>query len=87
MSADAILAMSTSSISIAPICQWYGTVIAPAEALFQSVPLMKRVESIPGPFTAPAVVQAMRQLSGRNVKTSLLAKEDPGFLVNFGGRA
>jgi 3-hydroxybutyryl-CoA dehydrogenase len=54
---------------------------------FNPVPLMKREDIIPGLFTAPVVVQTVRKLSGRIGKTSVLAKEDPGFLVNFGGRA
>jgi 3-hydroxybutyryl-CoA dehydrogenase len=85
---EAVLASNTSSLSLAAIgrtCARRGRVCG--LHFFNPVPLMRLVEVIPGPFTTADVTAAMVALVRRMGKTPVVAKDEPGFLVNLGGRA
>ncbi len=85
---DTILATNTSSLSVAAIGR---NCLHPEQLcgmhFFNPVPLMKLVEVIPGPYTAPHVLETARHVVTKIGKVSVLAKDGPGFLVNLGGRA
>lgn len=86
--ADTILASNTSSIPIGEIaagCQHRDRIVG--LHFFNPVPLMKLVEIIPGPDTSDAVVDTLLAVSQRMGRTPVVAKDTPGFLVNYGGRA
>lgn len=88
VSADAVLASNTSSLSIAAIgrtCRHRERVCG--MHFFNPVPLMKLVEVIVGPATSPAVMKLAQDLVQRMGKVAVVAKDGPGFLVNLGGRA
>lgn len=85
---DAIIASNTSSIPIgvlAAACRHRERIAG--LHFFNPVPLMKLVEVIPGPDTRAEVIEGLMELSRRMGKVAVLAKDMPGFLVNFGGRA
>ena len=80
---DAILATNTSSLSIASISsaldkpeRFLGT------HFFNPAPLMPLVEIIPGIPTKGETVQSARNLIDAWGKTTALAKDTPGFIVN-----
>jgi 3-hydroxybutyryl-CoA dehydrogenase len=80
---DAVLATNTSSISVTAIANG----LARPERLvgmhfFNPVPLMKLVEVVSGLQTAPAVAEAIFELSEAWGKTPVHAKSTPGFIVN-----
>jgi 3-hydroxyacyl-CoA dehydrogenase len=54
---------------------------------FNPVPLMSLVEVIPGPMTAPDVVDRVALLARRLAKTPVIAADTPGFIVNRVQRA
>ena len=84
---DAILASNTSSLSITAIataCQHPERVAG--YHFFNPVPLMKVVEVIDGLRTAPAVGDALMELSRRLGHTPVRCKDMPGFIVNHAGR-
>ncbi len=88
VSNDCLLASNTSSILIASIartCRIRGRVAG--LHFFNPVPLMKLVEVIRGPETSPEAVDALCKLGKRLGRTPVVAKDAPGFLVNYGGRA
>ena len=80
---DAVLATNTSSISITAIANGLA---APQRLVgmhfFNPVPLMKLVEVVSGLQTAPAVADAIFELSKAWGKTPVHAKSTPGFIVN-----
>ncbi len=83
VSKDAILATNTSSLSIAAIasaCREPNRVIG--IHFFNPAPLMKLVEIIPAVQTAENITQIARQLIESWGKTTVLAKDTPGFIVN-----
>ena len=83
VSQDCILATNTSSLSIAAIaaaCQKPGRVLG--IHFFNPAPLMKLVEMIPAIQTDATVVEKARQLIESWGKTTVLAKDTPGFIVN-----
>jgi len=85
---DCILASNTSSLLIASVaraCRNRGRIAG--LHFFNPVPLMRLVEVIRGPETDVAVVDALTVLGKRLGRTPVVAKDAPGFLVNFGGRA
>src|SRR5690606_26901550 len=85
---NAIIASNTSSIPIGVLaagCQHRDRIAG--LHFFNPVPLMKLVEIIPGPDTRGDVIQVLMEFSRRIGKVPVLAKDMPGFLVNFGGRA
>ena len=83
MGDDAVLATNTSSISVTAIANGLRH---PARLVgmhfFNPVPLMKLVEVVSGLQTAPAVAQAVFDLSKAWGKVPVHAKSTPGFIVN-----
>ena len=80
---DAILASNTSSLSIASIaaaCKKPERVLG--VHFFNPAPLMPLVEIIPAVSTAEKYTQEARQLVDDWGKTTVLAKDTPGFIVN-----
>jgi 3-hydroxybutyryl-CoA dehydrogenase len=78
-----ILATNTSSISIAAIA----TATARGDRVlgmhfFNPVPVMKLVEIVPSILTSQESIDAVQALSDSLGKTSVLAKDSPGFIVN-----
>lgn len=87
VSADAVLATNTSSLSvtrIAAACSHPERVAG--FHFFNPVPLMKVVEVVPGARTAPQVVDALAGLATRMGHRPVRASDTPGFLVNHAGR-
>jgi 3-hydroxybutyryl-CoA dehydrogenase len=87
VSADAVLATNTSSLSVSAIA----AACAKPERVagyhfFNPVPLMKLVEVIPGQHTAEPVVAALQGLALRMGHRPVRAADSPGFLVNHAGR-
>lgn len=87
LSADAILATNTSSLSVTAIAAG----LARPERVagfhfFNPVPLMKIVEVIAGVLTAPAVADRLLELGRAWGHTAVRAKDTPGFIVNHAGR-
>lgn len=83
VSEDAILASNTSSLSIASIaaaCEHPERVLG--IHFFNPAPLMKLVEIIPAIQSNPKVVETARKLINDWGKTTVLAKDTPGFIVN-----
>lgn len=82
-SKNAILATNTSSLSIASISS---ALKHPVRLLglhfFNPAPLMKLVEVIPGISTSEESVLDARQFIDSWGKTTVLAKDTPGFIVN-----
>ncbi|MBN8549350.1 MAG: 3-hydroxybutyryl-CoA dehydrogenase [Deltaproteobacteria bacterium] len=83
VSADCILASNTSSLSIASIAS---TCKHPERVLgihfFNPAPVMPLVEIIPGLLSDELTVDASRGLIDSWGKTTVLAKDTPGFIVN-----
>lgn len=80
---DAILASNTSSLSIASIaaaCKKPERVLG--VHFFNPAPLMPLVEIIPAVSTAEKYTKEARQLVDDWGKTTVLAKDTPGFIVN-----
>lgn len=80
---DCIMATNTSSLSIASIasaCKKPERVIG--IHFFNPAPLMKLVEVIPAIQTDPAIVEKAVGLVQSWGKTTVLAKDTPGFIVN-----
>jgi 3-hydroxybutyryl-CoA dehydrogenase len=80
---DAVLASNTSSLSIASIA---GACRRPERVLgvhfFNPAPVLPLVEIVPALATAPAVAAAVRALVDAWGKTTVLAADSPGFIVN-----
>jgi len=80
---DAILATNTSSISITRLAQ---SAADPARFIgmhfFNPVPLMPLLELIRGLATGPAAVAAAEEFGRRTGKTTIVASDSPGFVVN-----
>lgn len=83
VSDEAILATNTSSLSIASISS---SLSRPGQFLgvhfFNPAPLMKLVEIIPGISTSDVTVSDVRSLIDGWKKSTVLAKDTPGFIVN-----
>lgn len=83
VAADCILATNTSSLSVAAIaaaCKTPQRVVG--AHFFNPAPLMPLVEIIPGVATSEACVKHTRDLINSWGKTTVLAKDTPGFIVN-----
>lgn len=83
VSAECILASNTSSLSITSIasaCKKTNRVLG--IHFFNPAPLMPLVEIIPGISTDKNVVETSRKLIDSWGKTTVLAKDTPGFIVN-----
>ncbi len=83
VSTDAILASNTSSLSISAI----GAQLKHPERIlgvhfFNPAPLMRLVEIIPGLQTDQAVVERGKKIIDSWGKTTVQAKDTPGFIVN-----
>jgi 3-hydroxybutyryl-CoA dehydrogenase len=79
----AILASNTSSLSISAM----GAQMKRPERIigvhfFNPAPVMRLVEIIPALQTAPEVVEAAQKLVNSWGKTTVIAKDTPGFIVN-----
>jgi 3-hydroxybutyryl-CoA dehydrogenase len=87
VSADAVLATNTSSLSVTAIaaaCKRPERVAG--YHFFNPVPLMKVVEVIPGQHTGEPAVAALQALAVRMGHRPVRATDSPGFLVNHAGR-
>jgi 3-hydroxybutyryl-CoA dehydrogenase len=83
VSVHAILATNTSSLPVTAI----GAACENAERVvglhfFNPAPLMPLVEIVPGLATGPSVTAAARRLVEGWGKTTVVAKDTPGFIVN-----
>ena len=80
---DAVLASNTSSLSIASVA---GACRRPERVLgvhfFNPAPVLPLVEIVPALATDPAVARAARALVDAWGKTTVLAADSPGFIVN-----
>ncbi|MBE7375822.1 3-hydroxyacyl-CoA dehydrogenase [Pseudomonas lopnurensis] len=88
VSADAVLASNTSSLSISLIasgCERPERVAG--FHFFNPVPLMKIVEVVRGERTAPEVIERLSTLAEAAGHFAALTPDSPGFLVNHAGRA
>lgn len=78
-----ILATNTSSLSIASIA---ASCARPERVMglhfFNPAPLMPLVEVVPGVQTDPEKMKAVRELVNSWGKTTVVAKDTPGFIVN-----
>ncbi|MEX2462968.1 MAG: 3-hydroxyacyl-CoA dehydrogenase NAD-binding domain-containing protein [Balneolaceae bacterium] len=83
VSKQCILATNTSSLSIASISS---ALKKPDRFLgihfFNPAPIMQLVEIIPGISTDPDIVTSTRKLINEWDKTTVIAKDTPGFIVN-----
>jgi 3-hydroxybutyryl-CoA dehydrogenase len=83
VSDDCLLATNTSSLSVTAIA---AACRKPERVLgihfFNPAPLMRLVEVIPAVQTDAQVAEQARQLIGSWGKTTVLAKDSPGFIVN-----
>jgi 3-hydroxybutyryl-CoA dehydrogenase len=80
---DCVLATNTSSLSVTSIasaCEHPDRVVG--AHFFNPAPVMPLVEIVPGFRTAPAVAAATRQLMHGWKKTTVIASDSPGFIVN-----
>ena len=83
VSRETILATNTSSLSIAAI----GAATTHADRVvgmhfFNPAPLMALVEIVPAITTAPAIAERTRELAAAWGKTTVVATDTPGFIVN-----
>lgn len=88
VSADAVLASNTSSLSISLIasgCERPERVAG--FHFFNPVPLMKIVEVVRGERTAPEVIERLSVLAEAAGHFAAVTPDSPGFLVNHAGRA
>ena len=87
VSADAVLATNTSSLSVTAIA---ASLRHPERFaglhFFNPVPLMKVVEVIAGLRTAPATCDALHAYVVRMGHTAVRTEDTPGFIVNHAGR-
>ena len=83
LATTAILASNTSSI---PIGRLADGLLRPERFLglhfFNPVPLMKLLEIVVGPRTAPEVVETARALAARLGKDAIVVKDAPGFATS-----
>jgi len=88
LSADAVLATNTSSLSVTEVAAGCSMPARVAGLhFFNPPPLMKLVEVIGGLRSDPAVVEALTGFSTRIGKRPVVAADTPGFVVNHAGRA
>ncbi|MEZ4454002.1 MAG: 3-hydroxyacyl-CoA dehydrogenase family protein [Nannocystaceae bacterium] len=83
LDAGAILATNTSSLSIAAIAD---AVPGPERVIgahfFNPVHIMKLLEIVVGPQTAPAVIEATQALGARLGKECITVRDSPGFATS-----
>jgi len=88
VSADALLATNTSSLSVAEIaihCAHKERICG--LHFFNPVPLMRLVEVVVAPATSPEHAAFAQQIVEQLGKTPVKVQDAPGFLVNLQGRA
>lgn len=84
---DCILATNTSSLSVTKIAaQCKHPERVAGLHFFNPVPLMKVVEIIRGAHTAQSVLDTLDTLIAGTGHRAVQAKDNPGFIVNLGGR-
>ena len=87
LSADAVLATNTSSLSVSAIA---GGVADPGRVVglhfFNPVPLMPVVEVIPGLRTSDAAREAALGVAEQIGYRAILCRDAPGFVINHAGR-
>ena len=80
---EVVLSTNTSSLSITEIASMTDR---PDKVVgmhfFNPAPVMKLVEVIPGYNTSDATIKAAKDLSEKLLKTPIVVKEAPGFVVN-----
>lgn len=85
---DAVLASNTSSLPIGAIAAGMpGPDRIAGLHFFNPVPVMKLVEVIPGPDTRRDIVEALQDFARLVGRQPVEARDTPGFLANYGGRA
>jgi 3-hydroxybutyryl-CoA dehydrogenase len=80
---DCVFATNTSSLSVTSIasaCERPERVVG--MHFFNPAPLMPLVEIVPGLATAPTIAFAARELADAWGKTTVVARDTPGFIVN-----
>ncbi len=80
---DCVLATNTSSLSVAAIgggCRNAGRVVG--IHFFNPAPVMPLVEIVPAITTSPSVLASSKALVDRWKKTTVIATDTPGFIVN-----
>jgi 3-hydroxybutyryl-CoA dehydrogenase len=88
VSDDCIIATNTSSILISSIARAsHNRGRIAGMHFFNPVPLMRLVEVIRCPETRDDVVDFLVEVGKRMGRTPVVAKDAPGFIVNFGGRS
>lgn len=88
VSADAVIATNTSSLSVTALAAGLKHPGRFAGLhFFNPVPLMKVVEVIPGLATSEAVCQRLSDFVKAMGHQSVRAQDTPGFIVNHAGRA
>ncbi len=83
VSPECILATNTSSLSVTSIaaaCQKAERVVG--IHFFNPATLMELVEIVPALQTAPHIIQTVQQIIQHWGKTTVIAKDTPGFIVN-----
>lgn len=84
---ETIFATNTSSLSVTELV---AQIIHPARVagmhFFNPAPLMKLVEVVSTPYTAPATTETIVALARQMGKTPVLCKDAPGFIVNHVAR-
>lgn len=84
---DCLLASNTSSLRIASIasaCRQPGRIAG--LHFFNPVPLMKLVEVIRAPGSSDDTIAALVRVGERMGRAPVVVQDNPGFLVNLGGR-
>lgn len=86
--AGCVLATNTSSLSVAAIgSRTRDPTRVAGMHFFNPVPLMRVVEVVATPLTAPTVMEQLKRLAERFGHQAISVKDSPGFLVNHAGRA
>lgn len=83
VTSECVLATNTSSLSVTSIasaCDVPGRVVG--MHFFNPAPMMPLVEVVPGAQTSPEVTQLTRSVADGWGKTTVLAADTPGFIVN-----
>ncbi|MFT3804093.1 MAG: 3-hydroxyacyl-CoA dehydrogenase [Burkholderiaceae bacterium] len=84
---DAVIVTNTSSLSVTALAagRQHPERVA-GYHFFNPVPLMKVVEVVAAPRTAPSVIERLVELTRVAGHTPVVAQDTPGFIVNHAGR-
>ncbi len=84
---ETVFATNTSSLSITSIAE---KIMHPERVagmhFFNPAPIMKLVEVVKTRFTQPEIIERLIELSKRMMKTPVICKDSPGFIVNHVAR-